>query len=86
MIKPLEDRIVIEPDKQEVTKGGIIIPLALQESHTQGTVVAVGPGRDRPVSVSVGDRVLFNHMNAISMTIDDKSIKIVRSPDIFAIV
>jgi len=60
-IKPLADRVVIEPAKAETTtKGGIIIPDTAKEKPQKGIVKAVGPGKvDEPITVQVGDTVLY---------------------------
>jgi len=60
-IKPLADRVLIEPAAaEEKTAGGIIIPDTAKEKPQKGTVVAVGPGKkDEPVTVKIGDVVLY---------------------------
>jgi len=65
-IKPLGNRILIERSKPQTTKGGIILPDSAQEKPKEGTVIAVGPGKCNdqgtcdPLSVKIGDRVLFS--------------------------
>ena len=61
-IKPLADRVVIEPaPAEEKTAGGIIIPDTAKEKPLKGTVVAVGPGKkDEPMTVKAGDVVLYS--------------------------
>ena len=60
-IRPLADRVIVEPAAAETTTAsGIIIPDTAQEKPQKGTVVAVGPGKkDEPMTVSVGDTVLY---------------------------
>lgn len=65
-IKPLNNRILVKRSKAQTTKGGIILPDTAQEKPKEGEIVAVGPGaRDeegtvQPLTVKVGDRVLFS--------------------------
>ena len=61
MIKPLADRVLIEPKEAETkTAGGIYIPDTAKEKPQQGTVVAAGPGKkDEPMEVKVGDQVIY---------------------------
>ena len=60
-LKPLADRVVIEPaEAEQKTAGGIIIPDTAKEKPQKGTVVAVGPGKkDEPMTLKVGDTVLY---------------------------
>ena len=60
-IRPLADRVIVEPAAAETTTAsGIIIPDTAQEKPQKGTVVAVGPGKkDEPMTVNVGDTVLY---------------------------
>lgn len=90
-LKPLDDRVVIEQvDAEETTAGGIVLPDAAQEKSQRGTVVAVGPGRllesgERcPVSVVVGDQVLFGKYGGTDMEVEGKEVKILRESDILA--
>lgn len=65
-IKPLGNRVLIQRSKPQPTKGGILLPDSAQEKPREGTVVATGPGKTDengtrlPLSVKVGDRVLFS--------------------------
>lgn len=65
-IKPLGNRVLIQRSKPQPTKGGILLPDSAQEKPKEGTIVAVGPGKTtddgkkEPMSVKVGDRVLFS--------------------------
>ena len=90
-IRPLDDRIVVEPmEAEEVTAGGIVLPDAAQEKPQRGTVVAVGPGKlldsgERgELSVTVGDEVIFGKYGGTEMEIDGVDVKILRESDILA--
>ncbi len=87
-IKPLADRVLIEPiSTEEKTKSGIILPeTADKEKPEQGKVIAVGPGRgNKPVSVKKGDIVLFTKYGPNEIKIGDKEYLIAREEDILAI-
>jgi len=90
-LKPLDDRVVVEPlDAEERTAGGIVLPDAAKEKPQRGTVLAVGPGRlleggERcSVSVVVGDEVLFGKYGGTEIEVDGKEVKILRESDILA--
>ena len=87
-IKPLADRVVIEPAKAETTtKGGIIIPDTAKEKPQKGIVKAVGPGKvDEPMMVKVGDTVLYGKYAGTELTVDGSDYLIMRESDIFAVV
>ena len=87
MIKPLADRVVIEPKEAEtMTAGGLYIPDNAKEKPQQGAVVAVGPGaKDEPMEVKVGDQVLYGKYAGTEVTVDGKKLLIVRQSDILAI-
>ena len=86
MIKPLADRVVIEPKEAETrTASGIYIPDTAKEKPQQGTVVAAGPGKkDEPMEVKVGDTVLYGKYSGTEVTVDDKKYLIVKQSDILA--
>ena len=86
-IKPLADRVLVLPAEAEtVTKGGIIIPDTAKEKPQKGTVVAAGPGKkDEPVTVKVGDSVLYGKYAGTEISVDGKEYLIMRESDIFAI-
>ncbi len=86
-IKPLADRVVVEPaPAEEKTAGGIIIPDTAKEKPQKGTVVAVGPGKkDEPLTVKVGDQILYGKYAGTEITIDGKEYLIMREADIYAI-
>ena len=86
MIKPLADRVVIEPKEAETkTASGIYIPDTATEKPQQGTIVAAGPGKkDEPMEVKVGDTVLYGKYAGTEVTVDDKKYLIVKQSDILA--
>jgi chaperonin GroES len=87
-IKPLADRVLIEPAAAEdKTAGGIIIPDTAKEKPQKGTVVAVGPGKkDEPMTVKIGDSVLYGKYAGTEVTIDGNNYLIMRESDIVAVV
>jgi chaperonin GroES len=87
-IKPLADRVIIEPAAaEEKTASGIIIPDTAKEKPQKGSVVAVGNGKkDEPITVKVGDSVLYCKYAGTEITIDGNEYLIMRESDIFAIV
>ncbi len=87
-IKPLADRVLIEPiSTEEKTKSGIILPdTADKEKPEQGKVIAVGPGKkNKSVGVKVGDIVLFTKYGPNEIKIDNKEYLIAREEDILAV-
>lgn len=84
--KPLGDRVLVEPHQQEEkTAGGIFIPDTAKEKPTQGTVVATGPGKkDEPMTLKVGDIVLYNKYSGTEFKLDGKNYLIMKESDIFA--
>jgi chaperonin GroES len=87
-IKPLADRVLVEPaPAEEKTAAGIIIPDTAKEKPQKGTVVAVGPGKkDEPMTVKIGDKVLYGKYAGTELTIDGSNYLIMRESDIVAIV
>jgi chaperonin GroES len=87
-IKPLADRVLVEPAQaEEKTAGGIIIPDTAKEKPQKGTVVAVGTGKkDEPMTVKVGETVLYGKYAGTEITIDGVNYLIMRESDIVAIV
>jgi chaperonin GroES len=87
-IKPLADRVLVEPaPAEEKTAAGIIIPDTAKEKPQKGVVVAVGPGKkDEPMTVKVGDNVLYGKYAGTELTIDGTNYLIMRESDIVAIV
>ena len=86
-IKPLADRVVIEPQAAETkTASGIIIPDSAKEKPQQGKVVAAGKGtKDDPITVKVGDSVLYGKYAGTELKLDGNDYLIMRESDIFAI-
>ncbi len=87
-IKPLADRVVVLPAPAETqTASGIIIPDTAKEKPQQGTIVAVGNGKvDEPMTVKVGDKVLYGKYAGTELKWEDKDYLIMRESDILAIV
>ncbi len=87
-IKPLADRVVVLPAPAETqTASGIIIPDTAKEKPQQGTVVAVGGGKvDEPMTVKVGDKVLYGKYSGTELKWEGKDYLIMRESDILAIV
>lgn len=87
-IKPLADRVLVEPMEAETkTASGIIIPDNAKEKPQKGTVVAVGNGKkDEPLTVSVGDVVLYGKYGGTELKLEGKDYLIMRESDILAIV
>lgn len=87
-IKPLADRVVIEPaPAEEKTAGGIIIPDTAKEKPQKGVVVAVGPGKkDEPTTLKVGDTVLYGKYAGTEIQIDGKEYLIMRESDVYAVI
>ena len=92
-IKPLGDRVLIEPLREEKKKGGIILPETIdKERPEQGKIIAVGPGKKdengklMPINVKKGDKVLFTKYGPNEIKIDDKEYLIAREEDILAVI
>ncbi len=87
-VKPIADRVLVEPAAaEEKTAGGIIIPDTAKEKPQKGTVVAVGNGKkDEPMTVKVGDSVLYGKYAGTEITVEGKDYLIMRESDIFAII
>ncbi|WP_111309216.1 co-chaperone GroES [Confluentibacter sediminis] len=87
-IKPLADRVLIEPAAAETkTASGIIIPDNAKEKPQKGTVVATGKGtKDEPITVKVGDTVLYGKYAGTELKLEGKDYLIMRESDIFAII
>ena len=83
--KPNEDRILVEPAAaEEKTASGIIIPDTAKEKPQEGTVVAVGEGTsEKPVSVKVGDKILYGKYSGTEISLDGVEYLIMRNSDIF---
>ncbi len=90
-LKPLDDRVVVEPqDAETTTAGGIVLPDTAKEKPQRGKVKAVGPGRlletgaRCQMSVSIGDEVLFSKYGGTDIEVEGKDVKILRESDILA--
>jgi chaperonin GroES len=85
--KPLADRVLIEAaPAEQTTASGIIIPDSAKEKPLRGTVVAVGKGKkDEPVTVKVGDDVLYGQYSGTEIKIDGKNYLIMRESDVYGI-
>jgi len=83
--KPNEDRVLVQPaPAEEKTSSGIIIPDTAKEKPQKGKVIAVGDGlEDKPVTVKVGDNILYGKYAGTEITIDGKDYLIMRNSDIF---
>jgi chaperonin GroES len=92
-LKPLGNRVVVEPiEQEEITAGGIVLPETAKEKPQKGTVLSVGPGdRDDegkriPMDVAKGDTVLFAKYAGTEIKVDGKKLLILRESDLLAIV
>lgn len=87
-IKPLADRVLVEPAAAETTtSSGIIIPDTAKEKPQKGTVVAVGPGTtENPITVSVGNQVLYGKYAGTELQHEGKDYLIMKESDLLAIV
>lgn len=87
-VKPLQDRVLVEPaPAEEKTAGGIIIPDTAKEKPQKGKVVAIGNGKkDEPITVKVGDTVLYGKYAGTEIQIEGKEYLIMRESDIYAVV
>ena len=87
-VKPLADRVLVEPAAAEQkTAGGIIIPDTAKEKPQKGIVVAIGNGKkDEPLTVKVGDQVLYGKYSGTEINIEGKDYLIMRESDIVAVI
>ncbi|WP_247234773.1 co-chaperone GroES [Telluribacter sp. SYSU D00476] len=87
-VQPLADRVLVEPaPAEEKTAFGIIIPDTAKEKPQRGTVIAVGPGKkDEPMTVKVGDIVLYGKYSGTEIAVDGKDCLIMRESDIYAVI
>ena len=90
-LKPLADRIVVRPiEREEVTKGGIVLPDTAKEKPQEGEIIAVGPGRLSeggkriPMDVKVGDIVIYAKYGGTEIKVGDEELMILRESDILA--
>lgn len=92
-LKPLGDRVLVEPvEEKEIKKGGIIIPDSAKEKPTEGLIVALGTGKTDdggkkvPFEVKKGDRVLVSKYGGTEVKLNGKEYKILNADDILAII
>jgi len=92
-VKPLGDRVLVEPvEEKEVKKGGIIIPDSAKEKPTEGVIRALGTGKKdddgkvQPFEVKVGDRALISKYGGTEIKVDGKEYKLLNADDILAII
>ena len=87
MIKPLADRVLVEPKEAETrTASGLYIPDTAKEKPQEGKVIAAGPGKkDEPMEVKVGDEVIYGKYAGTEITVEGKKYLIVKQSDILAI-
>ena len=90
-LQPLADRVVVKPiEREEVTKGGIVLPDTVKEKPQEGKVIFVGPGRLSEdgkriaMDVKVGDRIIYSKYGGTEITIDDEELIVLRESDILA--
>jgi chaperonin GroES len=90
-VRPLDDRVVVEPlEAEEKTPGGILLPDTAKQKPQRGRVLAVGPGKllddgkRSAVAVTKGDEVLYGRYAGTDVEVDQKEIKILRESDILA--
>ena len=92
-IKPLADRILIKPlEAKEQTRGGIVLPETAREKPQEAEIIAVGEGKKNdegkviPLSLKVGDKVLYGKYSGTEVTVDGEDYLIVKEEDILGIV
>jgi len=90
-LQPLDDRIVVKPIKrEEVTKGGIILPDTAKEKPQEGEVIAVGPGKltedgnKIEMDLKKGDKVMYAKFSGTEIKLDDEELLIMRESDVLA--
>ena len=90
-LRPLDDRVVVEPlEAEQKTAGGIVLPDSAKERPQRGTVVAVGPGRPlengkrAELSVQIGDEVIYGKYGGTDIKVNGQEVKILRESDILA--
>ncbi len=90
-VRPLDDRVVVEPlEAEDKTAGGILLPDTAKQKPQRGRVLSVGPGRLRDngersaLSVQKGDEVIFGRYSGSDVTVEGREVKIMREGDILA--
>jgi chaperonin GroES len=90
-VTPLADRVVVKPlEEAEQMRGGLYIPDTAKEKPQQGEIVAVGPGKFEdgklaPMTVKIGDRVLYGKYSGTEVTIEGENVLILRESDVLAV-
>jgi len=92
-VKPLGDRILVKPlEAKEKTKGGILLPDTAKEKPQEGEVIAIGEGKKTdegkliPLSLKVGDRILYGKYSTTEISIDGEEYLIVREDDVLGVI
>ena len=92
-LKPLADRIVVKAaEKEEMTKGGLVLPDTVKEKPVEGEVVAVGTGRvldngsRQPMEVKVGDRVIYSKYSGTEVKVEEETYLVIGERDVLAVV
>ena len=87
MIRPLSDRVLVEPKEAETkTAAGLYIPDTAKEKPQQGTILAAGPGKkDEPMELKVGDVVLYGKYAGTEITSEGKNYLIMKQSDVLAV-
>ncbi len=93
-LRPLADRVIVEPlEREETTAGGILLPETAKEKPQEGRILAIGPGRwDEdgkkrvPLEVSVNDRIVYAKYSGTEIKLGDKKLLILGEKDILAVV
>lgn len=84
-IKPIGDRILVEPlELQKQTEGGIIIPDTAKEKPITGKIIEIGTSEDVTNNFKVGDKVIYSKYGGDEITIDNKELKIIQFSDVLA--
>ena len=91
-LEPLADRVLVKPiEREEITKGGILLPDTAKEKPQEGKVLAVGPGKLTddgkriPMGIKVGDTVLYARYGGTEYKLDDEEVMILRESDILGV-
>jgi chaperonin GroES len=92
-LRPLGDRVVIEPTpREEMTKSGIVLPDTAKERPQEGTILSVGPGRTlddgsrEPMEVQPGQKILFQKYAGTEFKLDDEELLILSQKDVLAVI
>jgi chaperonin GroES len=91
--KPLSDRVLVKPlEAKEQTKGGIVLPDTAKEKPQEGEIIAVGEGKRGsdgkivPLSLKIGDKVLYGKYSGTEITLDEQEYLIVREEDVLGVI